>query len=108
MSGSNEIFKYINTLKKDKNLFSHVILTKDWHPQKHVSFATTHGREPFTTIEINGKKQELWPDHCIADSNGAQLSTLLSLDNTDYVINKGMEVDVDSYSGFYTGKDGKV
>jgi nicotinamidase/pyrazinamidase len=108
VSGSNDIFKYINTLKKDKNLFSHVILTKDWHPQKHVSFADTHEREPFTTIEINGKKQELWPVHCVAGSNGAQLSALLSLDNTEYVINKGIEIDVDSYSGFYSDKDGKV
>lgn len=83
VSGSSDIFKYINALKKNKPFFSHVILTRDWHPKNHVSFASTHGKEPFTNIEIKGKKQELWPDHCVAESHGAQFSTLLSIDNTE-------------------------
>lgn len=90
VTSSSEIFQYINPLKKNKQFFSHVILTRDWHPKGHVSFASTHGKEPFTSIEINGKTQELWPDHCVAESNGAQFSPLLSVDNTDYIISKGI------------------
>jgi nicotinamidase/pyrazinamidase len=97
--GSNEIFPLINTLKKSA-LFSQVILTMDWHPQSHVSFASTHGREPFTSIEVNGEQQELWPDHCVAHSYGAQLSPLLELSGKEIYIKKGQLEHRDSYSGF--------
>ena len=57
VTNSGDIFKYINTLKKRKDFFSHVILTKDWHPKNHVSFASRHEKQPFINIEINGKVQ---------------------------------------------------
>ena len=52
-------------------MFKNVILTLDWHPNQHISFAETHSLEPFTDIHIDGKKQELWPTHCVADTYGA-------------------------------------
>lgn len=54
---SNQIFKYINALKKRKTFFDRVIFTRDWHPPKHVSFASRHGKQPFINLEIKGKIQ---------------------------------------------------
>lgn len=103
---SGEIFKFINQLKSNKGFFNHVLLTKDWHPETHVSFASRHEKEPFTNIEVDGKIQELWPDHCVANTYGAQLSPLLEIEPTDFVIQKGNELDFDSYSGFFEGRRG--
>jgi len=97
----------INALKK-LTIFSHVILTHDWHPQGHVSFASTHGKKLFTSIDINGKKQELWPEHCVAHTKGAELSPLLERSNNEICIKKGEQKGLDSYSGFYIGHDQKV
>lgn len=71
-----------------------------------MSFASSHKRQPFTNIEINGKVQELWPDHCVIGTKGADLSPLLDVDGTEPIINKGIEVEVDSYSGFYQSSKG--
>jgi nicotinamidase/pyrazinamidase len=73
---SNDIFPVINKLRSNP-IFSHVIITQDWHPKKHVSFASTHKLQPLTNIIIGGKKQELWPDHCVAGTHGAKISPLL-------------------------------
>jgi nicotinamidase/pyrazinamidase len=73
---SGDIIPLINSLK-NQPIFSHVILTQDWHPTHHVSFASTHNLNPFTTIQVDGKKQELWPDHCVAGTPGAEFSPLL-------------------------------
>lgn len=76
---SNAIFGPINELKRKIN-FQTVVLTKDMHPQTHVSFASTHKMNPFVTIDINGLPQELWPDHCVRGTEGADISSLLEID----------------------------
>jgi len=84
-----------------RDLFRLYVATQDWHPEGHVSFASSHpGREPFETIELYGHPQTLWPDHCIQGSPGAALHPDLPQEPIAAVIRKGMEPDSDSYSGF--------
>ncbi|MES1911510.1 MAG: hypothetical protein MHM6MM_003928 [Cercozoa sp. M6MM] len=77
-----------------------VALTQDWHPRGHSSFASTHGRECFTSVTLsNGREQMLWPDHCVQESRGAEFHSSLERAETDVVVRKGMG-EADSYSGF--------
>lgn len=76
------------------------VATQDWHPERHVSFASTHGRQPFEVIELYGHPQTLWPDHCVQGTPGAELSPRVDWNRIDAVIRKGSDVDADSYSGF--------
>ena len=76
------------------------VATQDWHPARHVSFASTHGRPPFDVIELYGHPQTLWPDHCVQGTAGARLSPHIDWDRIAAVIRKGSEADADSYSGF--------
>jgi nicotinamidase/pyrazinamidase len=86
--------------------FEHVILTQDWHPRGHISFASTHGLQPFTdTIEAPYGTQTLWPDHCIQGSRGAELQPDLDIPHTELILRKGFRKDIDSYSAF-TENDG--
>jgi len=88
----------INRLMDD---FDHVILTQDWHPSGHISFASQHPeKEPFDTIELPYGTQTLWPDHCIIGSYGAQFVTGLNVNKANAIIRKGSTWNVDSYSGF--------
>ena len=81
--------------------FPHVVLTQDWHPRGHVSFASTHpGRAPFETVELDHGTQVLWPDHCVQGSPGAGFATGLRADKAELVIRKGHHRGVDSYSAF--------
>jgi nicotinamidase/pyrazinamidase len=81
--------------------FSRVVATRDWHPAGHVSFASTHGRDPFTTIPLQGGQQMLWPDHCVAGTPGAQFHPDLKLQEVGLIIHKGTRKDLDSYSALY-------
>lgn len=82
--------------------FAHVILTQDWHPQKHISFASTHaGRKPMDSLRLDdGRIQLLWPDHCLQGSRGAEIADALDIAKAELVIRKGYERDLDSYSVF--------
>lgn len=81
--------------------FSNVVLTQDWHPPGHASFASSHpGRKPFETIELSYGPQVLWPDHCIQDTNDAQLHPDLRIAHAQLVIRKGFHPGIDSYSAF--------
>ena len=81
--------------------FAKVVMTQDWHPADHISFASNHdGKEPFETIELPYGTQVLWPDHCVIGSPGAEFAPGLELPNAQLVIRKGFHRDVDSYSGF--------
>lgn len=81
--------------------FRHVILTQDWHPRDHHSFASNHpGRAPFETITTRHGEQVLWPDHCVAGSMGAAFHPHLLLDNAELILRKGFRNDIDSYSAF--------
>jgi nicotinamidase/pyrazinamidase len=81
--------------------FEHVILTQDWHPRGHISFASTHGLRPFTdTIEATYGTQHLWPDHCIQGTPGAELHPDLRIPHAELILRKGFRKDIDSYSAF--------
>jgi nicotinamidase/pyrazinamidase len=82
--------------------FQHVVLTQDWHPPGHRSFASTHpGRKPFETIELDYGAQTLWPDHCVQDTPGAAFHPRLHLPRAELVLRKGFRPAIDSYSAFY-------
>lgn len=80
--------------------FAIVALTQDWHPAGHISFASTHVREPFTSIDVAYGSQVLWPDHCVQGSVGAEFHPALDIPNAQAVLRKGHQPGIDSYSGF--------
>lgn len=81
--------------------FRHVVLTQDWHPAGHASFASSHpGRKPFETIELAYGPQVLWPDHCVQGTSGATFHAGLDLPHAEAIIRKGFRQGIDSYSGF--------
>lgn len=81
-------------------LFETVVLTQDWHPPGHMSFASSHGRAPFETVRLPYGEQVLWPDHCIQETEGAALADALQVPHARLVIRKGHHKAVDSYSAF--------
>ena len=87
--------------------FEHVVLTQDWHPRRHVSFATSHpGRVPHDCMRLDhGREQILWPEHCLQGSRGAALADRLRIDKAELVIRKGYRLDIDSYSAFAEADD---
>ena len=94
--------------------FEHVILTQDWHPAGHSSFASSHpGRAPYETVEMPYGTQVLWPDHCVQGTDDAAFHPALEQGRARAVIRKGMDPAIDSYSAFHendrstpTGLDG--
>jgi len=81
--------------------FEHVILTQDWHPLGHISFASSHpGKQPFETTQVSYGTQHLWPDHCVQDTTGAQIDPRLKIPNAELVLRKGFRPNIDSYSAF--------
>lgn len=81
--------------------FKYFVATQDWHPKGHVSFASSHsGRKPFDQIQLYGHIQTLWPDHCVQGKSGARLYEELPWNKVRAVVRKGMDPEVDSYSGF--------
>jgi nicotinamidase/pyrazinamidase len=82
--------------------FRHVVLTQDWHPPGHLSFASRHpGRKPFETIEAPYGRQELWPDHCVQNTPGAEFRRDLVVPHAALIVRKGFHREIDSYSAFY-------
>jgi len=93
------ILRGINALMPD---FDAVVLTQDWHPAGHSSFASSHDdHDPYELITMPYGPQVLWPDHCIQGSIGAQFHPDLQLDRADMIIRKGYNPDIDSYSAFF-------
>lgn len=81
--------------------FDHVVLTQDWHPAGHSSFASGHpGRDPFTTVEMPYGPQTLWPDHCVQGTPGAAFHRDLDIDRAEMIVRKGGRPHIDSYSAF--------
>lgn len=98
VSGGDEIVPLINALAKK---FKHVVFTQDWHPADHISFASQHpGKAPFENVELDYGTQVLWPDHCVWQTRGAELSADLDVPHAQLTIRKGHKRGVDSYSGF--------
>ena len=82
--------------------FDHVILTQDWHPAGHSSFASAHPeKRPYDTIEMPYGEQILWPDHCIQGSDGAEFHPELNINKAELIIRKGFRKAIDSYSAFF-------
>jgi nicotinamidase/pyrazinamidase len=82
--------------------FRHVVLTQDWHPPGHRSFASSHrGKHPFETVTVDYGQQILWPDHCIQGTPGAQFHDGLQIPHAELVLRKGFRPTIDSYSAFY-------
>ena len=82
--------------------FDLVVATQDWHPPDHKSFASNHpDKQPFDKIMLGGLEQVLWPDHCIQGTQGAGFHPLLTMNKVEAIFRKGMDPDIDSYSGFY-------
>jgi nicotinamidase/pyrazinamidase len=82
--------------------FPHVILTQDWHPAGHASFASSHkGKKPFETITLPYGPQTLWPDHCVQGSQGAEFHKEMNATRAELVIRKGFRPGIDSYSAFF-------
>jgi len=99
VAGGDEIMPLVNALAQEH---AHVILTQDWHPAGHSSFASQHaGAAPFTQIALTYGPQTLWPDHCIIGSEGAAFHTELDLSRAELIIRKGFRKAVDSYSAFF-------
>jgi nicotinamidase/pyrazinamidase len=82
--------------------FPHVVLTQDWHPPGHLSFASTHpGRQPFETITVAYGPQVLWPDHCVQGTPGAEFHPALAIPHAGLVVRKGIHPAIDSYSALF-------
>jgi len=83
-------------------LFEHIVLTQDWHPPEHCSFASSYpGKKPFEIVEVDGREQRLWPDHCVQGTRGAELHPDLRLDRAELILRKGFRREIDSYSAFF-------
>jgi nicotinamidase/pyrazinamidase len=103
VKAGDTIIPGINSLAQK---FDHVLLTQDWHPRGHISFASTHGKQPFTdTIEAPYGTQHLWPDHCLQGTPGAEIHPALDIPHAELLLRKGFRQHIDSYSAF-TENDG--
>lgn len=93
------IIPVINTLQKKFDL---VVATQDWHPSDHKSFASSHPQKKvFEEIILRGSSQILWPDHCVQETVGAEFSSQLDTKRIEAIFRKGMDKNIDSYSGFF-------
>jgi nicotinamidase/pyrazinamidase len=96
--GGDAIVPAVNRLARD---FAHVVLTQDWHPPGHSSFASAHpGRNPFETIELTYGTQIMWPDHCVQGTQGAAFHPALDVPRAELIVRKGFRPLIDSYSAF--------
>lgn len=99
VAGGDEIVPLVNDLIRHTE---HVLLTQDWHPAGHSSFASSHpGQQAFESIDMPYGQQTLWPDHCIQGSKGAAFHTGLAWSKAELVIRKGFRPGIDSYSAFF-------
>jgi nicotinamidase/pyrazinamidase len=95
----DEIVSILNGLAR---CFQHVVLTQDWHPAGHQSFASSHpGKKPYDLIEVSYGPQILWPDHCVQGTQGAEFRDDLKITHAELVLRKGYHREIDSYSALY-------
>jgi len=94
--------KILEVVNKIQDNFDLIVATQDWHPQNHLSFASNHKwKNPFEKIMLGDMEQILWPDHCVQNSKGAEFHPDLNTKNIEAIFRKGMDKEIDSYSGFY-------
>ena len=105
IAGGDAIVPLVNRLIK---AFIQVVVTQDWHPEGHASFASSHeGAKPFDVVTMPYGEQTLWPDHCVQGAPGAALHPALDVDSAFLILRKGVNAEVNSYSAF-TEADGKT
>ena len=98
VAGGHEILPHVNSVAAQ---FEHVILTQDWHPAGHISFASSHpGSAPFSQVDVAYGPQTLWPDHCLQHSAAAALHPEVSIPHAELILRKGFRREIDSYSAF--------
>ena len=98
VADADQIIPCINQLAQQ---FHNVVLTQDWHPHNHISFADNHpGKQAFETIELDYGSQVLWPSHCVQGTQDAELHPDLNIPTAQLIIRKGFHSDIDSYSAF--------
>lgn len=98
VANSDQIIPLVNQLAEK---FQHVVLTQDWHPANHISFAENHaGKQPFDTIQLDYGTQVLWPSHCVQGTQDAELHPDLNIPHAQLIIRKGWHTEIDSYSAF--------
>jgi nicotinamidase/pyrazinamidase len=98
VAGGDEILPLINSLAAK---FDHVLLTQDWHPPQHISFASSHpNAQPYEQIQAPYGLQTLWPDHCLQHTPGAALHPALDIPHAELILRKGFRREIDSYSAF--------
>lgn len=100
VNGGDGIMRGIDKLS---DLFEMVVITQDWHPKGHKSFASTWYMDPFSSIDMPYGKQTLWPDHCVQGTKGAEFHPFLdkALTKAKLIVRKGYNPEVDSYSAFF-------
>lgn len=99
VSGGDLVIPVIHEIARH---FEHIVVTQDWHPPRHRSFASVHpGRSPMEMVETAHGLQRLWPDHCVQGTYGAQLHAALELTRAELILRKGFHIDIDSYSAFF-------
>ena len=99
VAGGDDIVPIVNRMIAEHE---HVVLTQDWHPAGHSSFASTHdGKQPFETVDMPYGPQTLWPDHCVQGTKGAQFHPDLVWTRAELIIRKGFRKTIDSYSAFF-------
>jgi nicotinamidase/pyrazinamidase len=82
--------------------FEHIVLTQDWHPSNHFSFAASHpGKQPYDSVELDYGTQTLWPSHCVQGTRGAEFHPALQLTQAELILRKGFRPQIDSYSAFF-------
>jgi nicotinamidase/pyrazinamidase len=92
----------IDVIQRIAPRFEHIVLTQDWHPAGHSSFASAHpGKKPYEQIELSYGPQTLWPDHCVQGTRGAELHPKLHLPQAELILRKGFRPQIDSYSAFF-------
>nr|WP_321981674.1 bifunctional nicotinamidase/pyrazinamidase [uncultured Cohaesibacter sp.] len=97
--GGDEIISKINLMQQS---YAHIVLTQDWHPASHSSFASIHeGKSPYDMVQMPYGEQVLWPDHCIQGTSGAAFHADLETDRADLILRKGSNPQIDSYSAFF-------
>ena len=93
--------KIIEPINSAQHKFETIILTQDWHPKDHSSFASNNSADVYSKIEMNYGSQILWPDHCIQGSIGANFHKNLNTNNSNLILRKGCNPKIDSYSAFF-------
>src|SRR3954466_7845496 len=99
VAGGDEVIPVIHGLAER---FEHIVLTQDWHPPDHYSFASAHaGKKPFEQVELSYGAQTLWPEHCMQQTFGADFHPALKVNSAELIVRKGFRRTIDSYSAFF-------